>query len=90
MCIRDSLNSGNDFVRSPDLDAQFLHCRILLKTSNQGDGASAMAANGQETRSATKSNDLDCEVDESPCTAYKWFGLGDGYQCDAVFHIAFS
>jgi hypothetical protein len=38
---------------------------------------------------ATKSNDLDCEVDQSPCAAYKWFGLGDGYQCDAIFHIAF-
>jgi hypothetical protein len=33
---------------------------------------------------------LDREVDKSLRTAYERFGLGDGYQRDAVFNIAFS
>jgi hypothetical protein len=49
-----------------------------------------MSALARVIRSPTESNDLDCEVDESPCAAYERFGLSGGYQCDAVFHIAFS
>jgi hypothetical protein len=41
-----------------------------------------------DAQSATESDDLDREVDEGLGTAYEWFGLGDGYQRDTVFHIA--
>jgi len=49
-----------------------------------------MSAMARAIRLATEPNDLDCEVDEGPCAAYEWVGLGEGYQCDAVFHIALS
>ena len=49
-----------------------------------------LSAMANAARSAAEPNDLDREVDESLRTAHEWFGLGGGYQCDAVFHIAFS
>jgi hypothetical protein len=52
-------------------------------------GEPAIACRFRAVRSATEPNDLDCEVDESPCAAYKWFGFGKSYEGDAVFHVAF-
>jgi hypothetical protein len=50
----------------------------------------ARAPAARHVRSATESNNLDCEVDESLRTVHERFGLGDGYQRYAVFNIAFS